>query len=109
MESKKKFNWFKLILGVLFIAYASLYTLDITGYYDGSRRRKIEFTEEQIAEFEEDIQNGVEVDLKDYLDGTNKDYTNGASKIGYTISKNIDAFLNKGIKDILNFLGKILS
>lgn len=109
MDSKKKFNWFKLILGVLFVAYASLYALDISGYYDGNRRRKVEFTEEQIREFEKDIAQGVEVDLKDYLDNTNKDYSNGASKIGYTISKNIDTFLNKGIKNILNFLGKILS
>lgn len=109
METKKKTNWFKIVIGFLFIAYISLYILNLSGYYDGSIRRKVEFTEEQILEFEEDIANGEIVDLKEYLDSRNKDYTNGASRLGYEISKNVDSFLNRGIKDILDLIGKLLS
>lgn len=109
MGDKKKTNWFKIILGLLFVAYISLYALNETGYYDGNIRNKVEFTKEQIEEFEKDVANGEVVDLKEYLKDQNKDYTNGASRIGYTISKNVDSFLNKGIKDIINLLGKILS
>lgn len=109
MEKKKKTNWFKISLIVLFILYISLYALNISGYYDGSIRRKVEFTTEQIEKFEEDIAKGEKVDINNYLDKQNKDYTNGASKLGYEISSNIDAFLNEGIKGIINILGKILS
>jgi uncharacterized protein with gpF-like domain len=49
------------------------------------------------------------VDINDYLENQNKNYTNTASRLGYTISKNVDSFLNEGIKDVLNILGKIFS
>lgn len=109
MEKKKKTNWFKIIMIGLFILYISLYALNISGYYDGSIRRKVEFTEEQIDKFEKDIANGEKVDINNYLESQNKDYTNGASKLGYELSSNIDSFLNEGIKGIINVLSKILS
>lgn len=109
MDKKKKTNWFKIIIILLFVAYISLYALNRSGYYDGSIRRKVEFTTDQIKQFEEDIAKGEKVDINDYLKDQNKDFTNNASKLGYTISSNIDSFLNKGIKGIISFLGKILS
>ena len=48
MEKKKKRNWFKITIIALFIAYISLYILNVSGYYDGNLRNKIQFTEEQI-------------------------------------------------------------
>ena len=98
MDKKKKLNWFKITLIFLFIIYISLYALNATGYYDGNIRRKVEFTESQIKEFEEDIANGKVVDIESYLEDQNKDYTNNASKLGYTLSKNVDDFLNKASK-----------
>jgi len=109
MEKKKKTNWFKLILGVCFFAYISLYVLNVTGYYDGNLRRKVVFTEKQIEEFEKDVERGETVDLKNYLSEQNKNYTNKASRLGYTISSSVDSFLNKGIKSILGIIGKVLS
>ena len=109
MEGKKKTNWFKIIMVTFFIAYISLFILNLTGYYDGSIRRKVEFTREQIAQFEQDVENGKSVDLNDYLEDQNKNYTNNASKLGYAISSNVDKFLNSGLKEILSILGKLLS
>lgn len=109
MDKKKKINWFKITIVFLFIAYISLYALNMTGYYNGSMRKKVEFTESQIREFEKDVALGEKVDINDYLEKQTKDYTNGASRLGYTISKNLDEFLNKGIKNIINLLGKLLS
>ncbi len=109
MEKKKKTNWFKIIIIGLFIIYIGLYALNTSGYYDGSIRRKVEFTNEQIEKFENDIKNGETVDINNYLEKQNKDYTNGASKLGYEISSNIDSFLNQGIKNIIGILSKILS
>ncbi len=109
MQEKKKINWFKVVIIFLFIIYISLFALNLTGYYDGSIRRKVEFTSKQIAQFEKDIEDGKNIDLNDYLEDQNKNYTNNASKLGYTISSNVDKFLNTGIKEILKILGKLLS
>lgn len=106
---KKKTNWFKLAFLGLFLAYMALYILNMSGYYEGGARRKIEFTNEQIQKFEADIASGEEVDIKEYLKDIEKDYTNSASHLGYMISKNVDALLNRGIKIFLNMLGKVLT
>lgn len=109
MDKKKKPNWFKIILIVLFIAYVSLYFLTVTGYYDGNIRRKVEFTESQIEAFEKDIAAGEKVDIKDYLESQNKDYTNNVSTFGYKVSTNIDKLFSEGIEKILDILSKLLS
>lgn len=109
MDKKKKTNWFKIILIALFVIYMSLYSLNASGYYDGSMRRKVEFTEEQIKEFEQDIADGKNVEIKDYLKDQNRDYTNGVSRIGYSISTKVNTFFNKGIKEFVKILSKLLS
>lgn len=109
MDKKKKVNWFKIIFTTLFVAYISLYFLNVSGYYDGNIRRKVQFTEEQIRAFEEDIANGENVDIKDYLKDQNKDFTNNVSKFGYKLSSNIDAIFNNGIKELLKILSKLLT
>lgn len=109
MDKKKKPNWFKITLIVLFVAYVSLYFLTVTGYYDGNIRRKVEFTESQIEAFEKDIAAGEKVDIKDYLESQNKDYTNNVSTFGYKVSTNIDKLFSEGIEKILDILSKLLS
>ena len=109
MEKKKKTNWLQIILIILFIAYISLSTLNVTGYYDGSIRRKVEFTEEQIKEFESDVESGKKIDINDYLKGQTKNYTNRTSQIGYEFSSSIDSFLNNGLKDIMKVLGRLFT
>ena len=109
MEEKKSINWFNIIMLGLFIVYISLYLLNKSGYYDGSMRRKVEFTSEQIEAFERDVENGVEVDINKYLVNQNKDYTNNASRLGYAISTNLDKFLNKGINEISKVLSMLFT
>ena len=109
METKKKPNYFKILLIGLFFAYIVLYVLNVTGYYNGNIRRKVAFTEEQIKAFEGDVQNGEKVDLKDYLKGQEKNYTNNTSNMGYAISTNVESFLNNGIKDFIKVLSKFFT
>ena len=109
MEKKKKTNWFKIILSGLFIVYISLYFLNVSGYYDSRIRRKVEFTEEQIEQFERDVASGEAVDIKDYLKDQNKDYTNKASKFGYKLSTEIDKIVNGTIENIINVLSKLFT
>lgn len=72
-------------------------------------RRKVEFTDEQIKEFEKDVANGEKVDIKDYLAAQDKDYTNNISRFGYKLGLHIDSFFNKSIEEIINVLSKLLS
>lgn len=109
MDKKKKKNWFKIVMLPLFIAYISLYILNVSGYYDGNIRRKVQFTESQIAEFENDIAEGKNVDIKDYLKDQNIDYTNNVSRFGYKFSSNIDSFFNNSIKQILKLVSILVS
>ncbi len=109
MEQKKKMNWLQVVLIILFITYMALYVLNETGYYDGSIRRKVEFTEEQIQEFEKDVENGKKIDMNKYLKGQTKNYTNVTSKIGYELSTSIEKLLNEGIKDIIKVLSKLFT
>ena len=109
METKKKPNYLKILLMGLFFAYMILYVLNATGYYDGSIRRKVAFTESQIKTFEGDVKNGESIDLKDYLKDQEKDYTNNTSDIGYAISTNVELFLNNRIKDFMSILSKLFT
>ena len=109
METKKKPNYLRILLIGLFFAYIVLYILNITGYYNGNIRRKVQFTESQIKNFESDIESGEKVDLKDYLKDQEKDYTNNTSNMGYAISTNVETFLNNGIKEFIGFLSKLFT
>ena len=109
METKKKPNYVKIIFIGLFFAYIILYVLNVTGYYNGNLRRKVSFTDEQIQQFESDVKNGEKVDLHDYLKDQEKNYTNNASNMGYTISTNVESFLNEGIKKFMNILSKLFT
>ncbi len=83
--------------------------MNISGYYDNNLRRKVEFTDEQIKDFEKDIAAGEKVDIKDYLENQDKDYTNNVSRFGYQLGLHIDSFFNKSIEELINILSKLLS
>jgi len=106
---KKKTNWFKIILIVFFIIYMGLYILNLSGYYQGNVKRKVEFTKEQIEKFEEDVKNKEQIDLNDYLTNQTKDYSNYASKLGYNVSHTIEKVFNDSLKSISNILVKFFS
>lgn len=106
-EKKPKPNYFKIILIILIIIFLSLYFMNIVGYYDVNRNRTI-LTEEQIKQFERDIENGEYIDINDYLEPKNKDYDNSFSNISLNISNGIDTFLNKFLQKALKMMGKLL-
>lgn len=106
---KKKINWIRIILIILFIGYISLFFLNKTGYYDSALRRKTALTNEQIKKFESDIRNGKQIDIDDYLIDETKDYTNTTSKAGYYISTSVEKILNDGIKSIGSIFKKLFT
>lgn len=106
---KKKINWLKIALIVLFIGYISLFILNKTGYYEGNMRKKMELTNKQIEKFEKDIKDGKQIDINDYLIDKKDDYTNNTSKVGYYISTSIEKILNDGIKGVGSIFKKLFT
>ena len=106
---KKKINWVRIILIILFIGYISLFLLEKTGYYNSAIRKKTELTNNQIKKFEEDVKQGKQIDINDYLIDETKDYTNNTSKAGYYISTSVEKILNDGLKGIGSVFKKLFT
>ncbi len=107
METKKKKNHFLNIVGILFIIFLIVYIIGESGYYEASKRKDVELTEESIKKFEEDVLNGDTVDLNTYILEENKDYSNVFTETGEKISSGvINIFSNtfEGIANVFSFL-----
>ena len=109
MMQKKKFNWFFFILSSLFLIYLAFYIAYTSGYYEANVSRHTIITQEKLEEFENDVKNNKEIDVKDYIEKNNKDYSSKVSKIGTSISSSIDSFMDGGMSDFFNFLGRLFT
>ena len=108
MEKKKR-NYFLIILSVLFIVYAAYMVAYNSGYYEANISRKSKITEEKLQEFENDVKEGKEIDIKDYIENDFVDYSSSLSKIGNRLSSSIDTFMESGLKDFFDLLGKMFT
>ena len=90
---------FKYILLILFLLFLGLYFSSNAGLIDYQAKYKKNLTEKQIAEFEEDIKNGVNIDLKDYI-GREERYNNKISKATLKVSN----MIGNTVKSILDYL-----
>lgn len=90
---KRKMHPFFKILLILFIIYIFLYFAKLSGYYEGSIRRKTVLTEEKRLQFEKDILDNKEININDYIE-KKKDYSNlytrGANFIANKLGDLID-------------------
>ena len=57
-------------------------------------------TQDQIAQFEQDIKDGKQVDIKDYVVNTDKDYQNKFSKTGLKLSTGISDLVKNSVAKI---------
>lgn len=105
---KKKTSFFKLILVLLIMVYATLVTAKSTNLIEMSNRRQIELTNKEIDEFESMLDKGEKVDLDKYI-SEKKDYTNFFSKLGLSISNGVSFLLNDGMGGLVKFILKIFS
>ena len=104
---KKKNNYFFIIMGSLFIIFVSYVIAYNSGYYELSNSRKAIVTDERIEEFEKDISKGENVDIKNYISNDSIDYSSKMSKVGNNISNVINNFIENGLGDLANVLGKL--
>ena len=106
MEKKKK-NYFLYILITLFIIFSAYMLAYNSGYYEANISRKSKITEEKLQEFEKDVKEGKEIDVKDYVQSDYVDYSSSLSKLGNRLSSSIDNFMDNGLSDFFEFLGKL--
>ena len=106
MEKKKK-NYFWLILSALFLVFVAYMVAYNSGYYEANISKKSRITEEKLQEFEQDVKEGKEIDVKDYVETDYIDYSSSVSKLGNKLASSIDNFMDSGLTDFFNFLGKL--
>lgn len=108
METKKKKNFFPVIMLLFFIIFMALYFTQITDIYKYNQHNKMSITKEAMERFEKDVENGKDITIEDYLD-TVKDYSNGVSKFGYKTSNLVEEFMLKGIKRTFKLLASLFT
>lgn len=101
---KKKNNWFKNILIILFIIFMSLFIASESGFYEAKLSNKVALTNDALKQFESDVLNGEEVDLNTYIDNEVHDYSNAFTKSGDKFSEVVIKVVTDGISGIWDTL-----
>ncbi len=108
MKKQKTANIiFKYLFLMSFIAFLTIYFSQATGYYEYEQYKKKELTEEQIRQFEKDIEEGKEIDIQSYLKPA-KNFENKISNASLTISDTISEYMSKGIEFVFGGIGKLI-
>ena len=83
--------------------------MQASGYNEYTRNRENMLTEEQIKEYEEDIEAGKDVTIKDYLNKDKVNYDNKVSELGLNLSELIGDIFNKGMNTFFEMLNEAVS
>ena len=104
-----KTNLARLIVLILVFLFFVLYFMQASGYNEYTRNRENMLTEEQIKEYEEDIESGKDVTIKDYLNKDKVNYDNKVSELGLDLSELIGDIFNKGMNTFFEMLNEAVS
>ncbi|HIT38183.1 MAG TPA: hypothetical protein IAB59_06900 [Candidatus Onthousia faecipullorum] len=104
-----KTNLARLIVLILVFLFFVLYFMQASGYNEYTRNRENMLTEEQIKEYEEDIEAGKDVTIKDYLNKDKVNYDNKVSDLGLNLSELIGDVFNKGMNVFFEMLNEAVS
>ena len=104
-----KTNLARLIVLILVFLFFVLYFMQASGYNEYTRNRENMLTEEQIKEYEEDIEAGRDVTIKDYLNKDKVNYENKVSELGLDLSRLIEDIFNKGMNTFFEMLNEAVS
>lgn len=96
-EKKKKINYFKIIMILLFVVFIGLYIFQKNGYYEYMQYNKMMITKESMEKFESDVAEGKDVTISNYIDNTYKDYSNNVSNLGLKTSSFIESLMTDGL------------
>ena len=104
-----KTNLARLIVLILVFLFFVLYFMQASGYNEYTRNRENMLTEEQIKEYEEDIEAGKDITIKDYLNKDKVNYENKVSELGLDLSRLIEDIFNKGMNTFFEMLNEAVS
>ncbi len=96
-------------LFILFIVFLINYFSVSSGYYENEIKKKTAFTQEQIKQFEEDVQNKEYIDTKDYNKEEVVDNSSFIGDIGYKVSEGINDFVTDKAINVFKFLGRLFT
>ena len=83
--------------------------MQASGYNEYTRNRENMLTEEQIKEYEEDIEAGKDVTIKDYLNKDKVNYDNKVSDLGLDLSELIGDVFNRAMNAFFEMLNEAVS
>jgi hypothetical protein len=83
--------------------------MQASGYNEYTKNRENMLTEEQIKEYEEDIEAGKDVTIKNYLNKDKVNYDNKVSNLGLDLSELIGDVFNKGMNSFFEMLNEAVS
>lgn len=104
-----KTNLARLIILILVFLFCVLYFMQASGYNEYAKNRENMLTEEQIKEYEEDIEAGKDVTIRDYLNKDKVNYDNKVSDLGLDLSELIGDIFNKGMNSFFEMLNEAVS
>lgn len=108
MDNKRLNKIFKYLVFTSFIIFAALYLSQSAGYFEYKNSKKVALTNEQIKEFEKDVNSGKNVDIKKYIEINNKGYQNKLSKTGLSISSSSEKIVQNIIYKSFKVLSKLV-
>lgn len=85
---------------ILLFAFLVLLFAEANGYYETKTTKAKVLTEEQIKEFEKDIQSGKSVDITEYVIDSKMNYSSDLSNNIYKISLKLEKTIDTTIKYI---------
>lgn len=104
----KRYKICRSIIISLFVIFLTLYFSQLTGYYEYQNYEKMVLTQDQIAQFENDVKEGKKIDVEDYIKNKDRNYQNGISKLGLNISNFLSVNIKKGVFKTFDFIGKFV-
>ncbi len=90
----------KVIFLILLFTFLVLLFAESNGYYETKTTKAKILTEEQIKEFEKDIQEGKNVDITEYVMDTKMNYSSDLSNNIYKMSLKLEKTIDNTIKYI---------
>lgn len=99
---------FKLLFGLVFVAFLISYVISESGYYEYNLRNKSVMTKESMEKFEDDLKNGKDVRMEDYVVNTTKNYTSRLTTSTNKISTSVNSFLKKGIEGVFKVASRLV-
>jgi len=105
MDNKKILKY---IFIILFSSFVICYVIEESGYYEYKLKNKTVLTNESIAKFEKDLEEGKDVTLEDYLVETELDYTSALTRGTNKVSLKVNKILKRVVEGIFQVLSSFV-